>query len=89
MRNTAFVILALMIVGLAVCSYKAMKHDKSIKHSLALLLLALIPPIAGNLIIIASTSRLPALIGCYVYFLGMDLAVAYLLKFSLDYCNVK
>lgn len=89
MRNTAFVVLALMIVGLAVCSYKAMKHDKSIKHSLALLLLALIPPIAGNLIIIASTSRLPALIGCYVYFLGMDLAVAYLLKFSLDYCNVK
>ena len=87
MRNAAFAIMALMIVGLAVCSQKARRHDKSIKHSLAMLLLALIPPIAGNLIIIASTTRLPAVIGCYIYFIGMDIAVAFLLKFSLDYCN--
>lgn len=89
MRNAAVVIMALMIVGLAVCSHKARKSDKSIRHSVARLLLALIPPIAGNLIIIMSTARQSAVIGCYIYFIGMDLAVAFLLKFTLDYCNFK
>ena len=54
-----------------------------------MLLLSLIPPIVGNLIIINSTTYLPALIGSYIYFIGMDLIMATLIKFTIDYCSIK
>ena len=89
MRNLLFVVLSIMVVVLAICSYRASRSKKAIGRSLSMLLLSLIPPIAGNLIIINSTSYLPALIGSYIYFIGMDLIMAMLIKFTIDYCSIK
>ena len=76
-----------MVIGLVICSVKARKSDKAISRTVSWLLLSLIPPIVGNLIIIGSTTELPAVIGCYIYFLGLDITIAYVLKFTIEYCN--
>lgn len=87
MRTPIFYTLIIVIVALAICAFKAKRSDKFIGHSVYTLLLALIPPIAGNLIIIASTTKSVAEIGCYIYFIGMDITMAFLLKYTIDYCN--
>ena len=87
MRTTVFIVLLIMVIGLVICAAKARRSEKAIKRSVSLLLLSLIPPIVGNLIIIASTTYLPALIGCYIYYIGLDITICYLLKFAIDYCG--
>ena len=43
----------------------------------------------GNLIIILSTAKIPAMIGCYIYFIGMDAVIMALLFFAFQYCAIK
>ena len=54
-----------------------------------MLLGGLIPPVSGNLLIIASTNRIISTIGYYIYFLGMNFVMYALLRFTLDYCLLK
>ena len=77
-----------LILALAYCARNAMRSRKAIGKSVHFLLIGLIPPVIGNLIIISSTHLTGAVIGCYIYFLGMDLAVYALLRFSFDYCSI-
>lgn len=88
MRLAFSVIFVLLIIGLAICVVKARKSHKAIGASVALLVAALIPPIIGNLIIISSVSQQLSRHGCYVYFLGMDLVMYALLRFTMDYCMI-
>lgn len=75
-------------VALAVCGLIAFRSRKPIGVPLGRMLVALIPPVAGNLLIIGATTKLPATIGCYLYYIGIDFTVFSLLRYILSYCNI-
>ena len=86
MRSTYAIIFILLIIALGVCAVIAKRSRKAIGTSVAFLTGSLLLPVIGHLIIISSTSELPAMIGYYFYFLGMDFVVYSLLRFTFDYC---
>lgn len=75
-------------VALGVCGLIAFRSRKPIGVPLGRMLLALIPPVAGNLLIISATTKLPATIGCYLYYIGIDFTAFSLLRYILSYCNI-
>lgn len=77
-----------LTIALMICAVIAKRSGKSIGASLSLLLVSLIPPVIGNLIIIASQTRSISILGCFIYFLGMDFVMYALLRFTLDYCHI-
>ncbi|MBE6039753.1 MAG: EAL domain-containing protein [Clostridiales bacterium] len=86
MRITVQIILVIIVIVLGVCIHFAGKSDKPIARSVRLLIMSLIPAIVGNIIIIGATEKGVAEIGMYIYFIGMDIIMAFLLKFAIDYC---
>jgi len=88
MRNLIAIVVLALTLALAVCAIIARLSRKTNASSVALLLGALIPPVIGNLIIISSTSKGLSTVGCYIYFLGMDLVMFALLEFTLKYCDL-
>ncbi len=88
MRIAFSIILSLLVVALGVCYVKARRSPKAIGYSVALLIGAIIPPLIGNLIIISSTGKALSTVGCYIYFIGMDVVMFALLRFALDYCMI-
>ena len=92
MRATFSVIYIILILALTVCSMLARRSDKPSRNAVAFLEAALIPPVLSNLFIVATSTRTVALFGCYLYYLGMDLVIAALVRFTDVYCpktNVK
>lgn len=89
MRIIFTIIFAVLIIALLYCAHVARKSGKDMGIPVMHMLLALIPPIVGNLIIIASSDQTVSTIGYYIYFLGMDLVVMVLLQFSMVFCGVK
>lgn len=87
MRITYSIIYILLIAALTVCTVLTRRSDRPVKDSVGFLLAALIPPIVGNLMMILSGGRITALIGCYIYFLGIDLSISALVNFANKYCN--
>ena len=87
MRATFSVIYLILILALSVCSILAKRSDKPSKNAVAFLEAALIPPVLGNLVIVATSTRTVALIGCYMYYLGMDLVIGALVRFTDVYCR--
>lgn len=81
------VIFTILIAVLIFCSFKGFKSHKTIGKAVGLLDLALIPPMIGNLIIIGSSIKEVSVIGCYIYFIGMDLVVLALVNFTSIYCK--
>jgi len=75
-------------VALGVCGLIAFRSRKPIGVPLGRLLVALIPPVAGNFLIISATTKLPATIGCYLYYIGIDFTAFSLLRYTLSYCNI-
>ena len=88
MRQTFSVIFMLQVIALIVCAYLAKESQRKIGGAVALLLFSLIPPLIGNLIIISTSDQTLALVGSYIYFLGMDMVMFALLKFSFAYCHI-
>ena len=86
MRIAFTVIFACLIAALLRCAHIARNSGKSIGIPVMHLLLALIPPLAGNLILIISTRQTLSAVGCYIYFLGMDLVMLAMMKFTAAYC---
>ena len=89
MRQINSIVFVIVISALLVCAFISYRSKKDIGFPLALLLIGLLPPVVGNLIIITSTVRDVSLIGSYIYYLGMDLAMYGLLRFTLAYCNIR
>lgn len=89
MRITFTIIFSCQIIALAICAALARRSPKTIARPVMFLLLALIPPVAGNLILVISTQHTLSLIGCYIYFLGMDLVMAALVQFTRVYCFLR
>ena len=87
-RNLLAAVLFLLAIALAVCSIKARKSGKAIGNSVANLIASLIPPVTGNMLIILSSNYTLSLIGCYVYYVGMDFVMIYLLQFTVSYCKL-
>ena len=88
MRIAFSVIFSVFIAMLALCGFFAWRSKKSIGKAVFLLLLALIPPVVGNQIIIATDNQTIATVGCYIYFLGMDLVMFALIRFTIAYCLI-
>ena len=88
MRTGLSVIFGILIIALLVCLVIAIRSKKSISNALAFLLMGLTTPVLGNLILIFSTQRTLSTIGCYVYFIGMDIAVYSLWYFTHVYCEM-
>ncbi|MCR4760769.1 MAG: diguanylate cyclase [Oscillospiraceae bacterium] len=87
MRGVFSVLFLILILALLACTVLARRSDKRARSAVAFLEAALIPPVLGNLLIVASGSRLPALIGHYFYYLGMDLVMGALVNFTNEYCR--
>ena len=88
MRLTFGIVLATVIAATAVCAAIARRSGKRIGSAAFGLLAALILPMAGNLVIILSANRLLSNIGCYLYYLGLDMSIAALLHFTYVYCKI-
>ena len=88
MRNQVAIAVGVLAAALLVCFFIARRSRKGIASSVSLLLLGLLPPVAGNLIIILSDQKIVSIFGCYIYFLGMDLVMFALLQFTLVYCRL-
>ncbi len=83
----SFVFVALS-AALAVCGTTALRSKKAIGVTLGRMLFCLIPPVVGNLLIIGATTKIPAMIGCCLYYIGIDFTAFSLLRYILSYCNV-
>lgn len=82
------IIYAVLSVAIAVCGLIAFRSRKAIGVPLSRMLFALLPPVVGNLLIIVATKELPATVGHYMYFIGIDFTVFNLLRYTLSYCNI-
>ncbi len=87
MRLLYTVILACLVLTLLVFAFLAGHSRKAIGIPVMHLLLALLPPMVGNMILIFSTYRTLSIVGCYIYFLGMDLVMFALTRFTDAYCR--
>ena len=88
MRIRFSITLIIMVFALSVCAFISHHSRKAIGRSVAALLIALIPPVTGNLIIIGSNYQNLSTVGYYTYFFGMNLVMYALLKFTFVYCNI-
>ena len=88
MRQTFSLVFLLMAIALAMCAYLALRSRKAIGKHVAQTVAALIPPVIGNMIIIGSGTKASSTLGCYIYFLGMDLVMLALTGFTLEYCHL-
>ncbi len=88
-RLVFIIIFALLIATLLVCGIASLRSEKSIGKSVCLFCLSLIPPVLGNMIIIAAKSEGLAYVGCYTYYIGMDLIMYTLIRFTNEYCRIK
>ncbi|MCR5328496.1 MAG: EAL domain-containing protein [Saccharofermentans sp.] len=89
MRLAMTVVFSILLLALGVCLVMTRLSKKtSIKGYVTFLLIGMSIPVIGNLILIASSSSLISTIGCYIYFLGMDVAVFSLWHFIFAYCEM-
>jgi hypothetical protein len=72
-RLTFGIVFLAMILVMAVCTRIARHSGIRMGFAAAGLLATLILPVTGNMILLLSGSRIVSLIGCYLYYLGLDL----------------
>lgn len=87
MRITYSIIYLLLIFALTVCGMTALRSNGKTRRSVALLEFSLIPPVLGNMLIVGTSLKCTSLIGCYLYYLGMDLVMFALVNFTNSYCQ--
>ena len=86
-RSAFIIIFSVLIATLLICGLVSLRSQKPIGRSVCLFCLSLIPPVLGNMIIIATSKRAVATVGCYTYYLGMDLIMYTLIRFTNEYCR--
>ena len=89
MRFGISVLISVLLAALLVCLFMARRSKKSIKGHVAFLIAGMSCPVIGNLILIISSNQIISIIGCYIYFIGMDVAVFSLLHFTYSYCEME
>ena len=88
MRLAFGIVFLAIIAALTVCARVARHSGKRIGSAASILLASLILPMAGNMIIILSSGRVLSLIGCYLYYIGLDVAIAAMIHFTFVYCGI-
>lgn len=88
MRFVFSVIFLILSIALTVTAVVAARSGKKIGRSVAHLNGSLVMPVVGNMIIIASSLELFAIVGYYIYFLGMNFVMHAVLSFTFAYCRV-
>ena len=88
MRNLYGLLFLVIEIALAVCAVLARKSGKPVGKAASVLLVSLIFPLFGNGLIIISADRTASLIGCYMYYLGLDVSIAALLHYTFEYCLI-
>ena len=88
MRTVFGILFMLIELALAVCAVLARNSGREIGKAAAVLLISLIFPLFGNGIIIVSQYRIISMIGCYMYYLGLDVSIAALLHYTFVYCRI-
>lgn len=86
-RTVYPIIFAALILALILCAVKAFRNRKPIGKQLGLIELSCTIPILGNLLIVASSTRAVAVVGYYLYFLGMDFFILSFVLFTDKYCQ--
>ena len=89
MRKAFATVIIILAAVLCVCIFFARRSKKPIGKSVAALIASLIPPMIGNIMIIVTHNHLVADIGSYMYFVGMDLIMFFLARFTVRYCEIK
>ena len=89
MRKAFASLIIILAAVLCVCIFFARRSRKPIGKSVAALIASLIPPMIGNMLIIVTQDHIVADIGSYMYFLGMDLIMFFLARFTVRYCDIK
>ena len=87
MKLSYTVLYFLMIAALTVCMVLARRSPRQGRSAVAWLEASLIVPIIGNIIIIQTESLSLSIIGHYIYFLGVDIAMLALVNFTNAYCT--
>ena len=87
MRQLLSIIFVVSIVGLITCAIISVKSKRRYSNAVALLLFGLTVPVMGNLFIIASDVSKFSLAGCYIYFIGMNIAMFTVFNYGFEYCN--
>ena len=87
MRQLLSIIFVASIVGLIACAIISVKSKRKYSNPVAILLFGLIIPVLGNLFIIASDIKSLSTAGCYIYFIGMNIAMYAVFNFCFEYCN--
>lgn len=88
MRLAFGIVFLAIIAALTVCARVARHSGKRNGSAASILLASLILPMAGNMIIILSSGRVLSLIGCYLYYIGLDVAIAAMIHFTFVYCGI-
>ena len=88
MRLAFGILFLVIIIAMVICAWIAKHSGKRMGFAAACLLVALILPMAGNGIIIVSGNKTLSLIGCYMYYLGLDLSIGALLYYTYVYCRI-
>ena len=89
MRVLISVIFVILILGMITASFVAGRSTKPHGRPVAMLVGALTIPVFGNLLIISSPNEILSTVGCYFYFIGLDLALMGLVRFIIDYSFIK
>lgn len=87
MRIFFSITFALIVLALITCIIVARKSKRENSRAVAFFLACLIPPVIGNLFIIASDVLMLSTVGFYIYFVGMDLVVYGMARFTYKYCG--
>lgn len=79
---SAVLILLLMASGII-----ARYYPKSIGRSVAILNFSLFLPLAGSMMTDNTHEKITATVGCYMYFIGLNLVLLALMRFATEYCK--
>ena len=88
MRKAFASVILILTAMLCVCVFFARRSRKPIGKNVAALIASLIPPMIGNMLIIMTRDHLVADIGSYMYFIGMDLIMFFMTRFTNRYCDI-
>ena len=88
MRPAFGLLFSVIIIAMAICAWIAKQSGKRMGFAAACLLVSLILPMAGNGIIIVSGNRDLSLVGCYLYYIGLDVSIGALLYYAYVYCRI-
>ena len=88
MRTAIAIVISLLAAALIGCAIVSRRSDRDIAPKVTNFLLSLLGPMVGNLLIIVAHTEPLALVGRYLYAVGIDIAVYCMLDFTMFYCGL-